>query len=190
MKKVLFLFTIAVSLIACKKDIRVAPEEMTGNLEQLIPPGYQLQECIVPTETALMAGQSTNVGTVTIWNDDTKVYVSYQTTGSYKVKRTHLYVGACNTIPVNGAGNPRIGLYPYSTDHGTGVQTFTYEILRSSLPAGCLCVSSHAEVVGYNSTGGINFTETGWGYGEQVTDGGSWAMKFGYCQQLCDEPPR
>src|SRR5688572_19860172 len=184
MKKVLFLFTIAVSLIACKKDIRVAPEE-TGNLEQVIPPGYQLQECIVPTETALMAGQSTNVGNITVWNDDTKVYVSYQTTGSYAVRRTHLYVGACNTIPVNGAGNPRIGLYPYSTDHGTaGVQVYTYEILRSNLPAGCICISAHAEVVG------PNFSETGWGYGEQVTDGGSWAMKFGYCQQLCDEPPR
>jgi len=36
-------------------------------------------------------------------------------------------------------------------------------------------------VVAYNAGGQIIFSQTGWGQGEQINDGGSWAMKFGYC---------
>ncbi len=217
MKKIILPAVIALFAMACQKDTKdtvasVNQEETVGtpgsgkssrttrgvrthhlNLnssESRIPPGYEVPVCVVQTETVLTAGQTINTGTVSVWNDENNVYVAYQTDGDYRLKKTHLFVGGCGTIPTNNAGNPRIGNFPYQTQHGTGVSLFVYAIPRSSLPLGCLCVAAHAEVVAYNASGAVTFSQTGWGFGEQINDGGSWAMKFGYCIQDCDEGPR
>jgi hypothetical protein len=187
MKKALLLIAAPVLLIACNKEAEIiSPDEqelVLDNNVSSIPAGYSVPSCVTIVETPILAGQTTNVGSVTVWNDAANLYVSYQMTGDYKVRRTHMYAGACDAVPVNNAGNPRIGQYPYQADHGTaGVQIYTYTIPRSSLPSGCICVSAHAEVIGPN-----NFSETGWGQGEQINDGGSWAMKFNYCQADCND---
>lgn len=186
MKKLFTILTLSVLAFSCQKsteEIQLANQQDEFFLN--IPGGYTVPECVTPVETAILAGQTTNVGTITVWNDENNVYVHYQTTGSYKLKKTHLFVGACSGIPVNNSGNPRIGQYPYQTTHGTtGVQEFTYIIPKSSLPPeGCLCVSAHAEIVAYNASGQLIYSQTGWGQGEQISDGGSWAMKFGYCPE-------
>lgn len=189
MKKLFVLIALSFFVFSCQKSKDIIPA--TASLyspEFTVPAGYSVPDCLTPSETALMAGQSDNVGSVTLWNDENNVYVSYQMIGAYKLKQTHLYIGACSSIPVNGAGNPRIGLFPYSATHGTtGVSVYTYTIPRSSLPAGCVCVSAHAEVVAYNSSGQQYYSETGWGQGAQINDGGSWAMKFEYCPEECEE---
>jgi hypothetical protein len=195
MKKIFLPLLIAFFVLACQKDKDATSEQplriaIANSTEHNLPAGYELPYCVIATETPLLAGQTTNTGSVTVWNDETNVYVAYQTTGNYRVKKTHLFIGACNTIPVNNSGNPRIGNYPFQANHGTGVAAYVYTIPRSSLPEGCLCVSAHAEVVAYGANGSVVFSQTGWGQGEQINDGGSWAMKFGYCQQDCDGGPR
>jgi hypothetical protein len=196
MKKILTLLFITAVIVSCQKqavDLLQPKTETIHQQTQAAETGSALSEslgaasCVVAVTTPLMAGQTTNVGSVTVTNDATNVYVTYQTTGSYLVKKTHLYVGSCSGIPVNNSGNPKIGQYPYKTNHGTGVNSFTYTVSRSCLPAGCICVSAHAEVVAYNASGTVIFSQTGWGFGEQINNGGSWAMKFGYCQQDCDD---
>ncbi|HYC39286.1 MAG TPA: hypothetical protein VEB63_02275 [Chitinophagaceae bacterium] len=179
----LLLSALAVLFVSCQKENL---DELAQRENQITPPpGYTIPACVTATETALLGGQTTTVGTVLIWNDATNVYVSYMLSGNYRVRRTHLYVGACNAIPVNGAGNPRIGLYPYQTDHGTGgTDIYTYTIPRNSLPGGSICVSAHAEVVAFTN-GSMTFNETGWAQGDQINDGGSWAMKVSYVQQDC-----
>jgi|GEM_PF-1239536 len=183
MKTLLLSLLTVVLLVSCQKskDIETVP----GSEFQMVnpPEGYTIPDCISETETPMLAAQTINVGSVLVWNDDNNVYVSYILTNGNLLRRTHLYVGACNSIPVNNAGNPRIGLYPYSTDHGTaGVAVYTYTIPRSNLPTTELCISSHAEVITVS-----NGNQTGWGQGVQINDGGSWAMKFGYIQQNCEE---
>jgi hypothetical protein len=127
MKKLFTILTLSVLAFSCQKsseDILYADQSEEFFLN--IPAGYSVPECVTPVETAILAGQTTNVGTITVWNDENNVYVHYQTTGDYKLKKTHLFVGACSGIPVNNSGNPRIGQYPYQTTHGTtGVQAFT-----------------------------------------------------------------
>jgi hypothetical protein len=201
MKKTFMYFFVAVVFTACQKQrvdtvtpvsseptvIQNGTASVSETANSATPESFStIPPCVVAVETPLMAGQSINVGLVTVTNDETNVYVTYQTSGSYLVKKTHLFVGSCDDIPVNNSGNPRIGQYPYQTTHGIGVASYTYTIPRSSLPAGCLCVSAHAEVVAYNAAGTVIFSQTGWGFGEQINDGGSWAMKFDYCQQECE----
>lgn len=183
MKKLFTLIALSAIIFSCQKEVKTNTDSPSVYATFNIPAGYSVPECVQPVETALLAGQSINVGTVTVWNDENNVYVNYVMSGDYKLKKTHLYVGDCSAIPVNNSGNPRIGQYPYQTTHGTtGVSSYLYTIPKSSLPAsGCLCVSSHAEVVAYNASGQIVFSQTGWGQGQQIVDGGSWAMKFGYC---------
>ncbi len=185
MKKIIILLAFPLAFFSCSKNDAVGSQDLSIQATPTIPTGYILPNCVIPVETAIMAGQTTNVGTITVWNDANYVYVYYQFSGNYKTKQTHLFVGACSAIPVNNSGNPRIGQYPYAVNHGTaGVSSYTYAIPRTSLPLGCLCISAHAEVIA------PGFSETGWGQGSQINDGGSWAMKFDYCQEDCDDDDR
>ena len=188
MKKILP-FLLLTALISCSKSGQDINQDIpTIQATPVIPSGYAVPSCIIPKETDFLAGQTINTGNITIWNDETNVYVHYQVTGGYRLKKTHLYVGAENMIPTNNAGNPRIGQYPRQTDHGTpGVSGYTYVIPRSSLNSGstgCLWISAHAEVGGTDPSG-QSFSQTGWAAGPQVNDGGSWAMKYAYCIDEC-----
>jgi hypothetical protein len=178
--KMLPLLVFIILATACQKN---ATKEQTV-YRSGIPAGYT--NCGESTERTILAGQTTNTGSVTVWNDENNLYVYYQATGNYLFKKTHLYVGFCNTIPVNNGGNPRIGLYPYNNDHGAGVSSFLRVIPLNSWTEGTsLCVSAHAEVVAYGSNGSVTYSQTGWGQGAQINDGGSWAMKFEYTIQSC-----
>lgn len=186
MRKLSILSALAILLFSCQKNIESNARDSISQDAFSIPSGYQQPECGSPSVTALMAGQNDNVGDIGVWNDENNIYVSFQTIGAYRLKKTHLFVGDCGAIPTNGAGNPRIGLFPYTMTHGTtGVSVYTYTIPRTSVPAGSVCVAAHAEVVAFDASGNQYYSQTGWGSGPQINDGGSWAMKFCYSPQQC-----
>lgn len=155
------------------------PQLKPGN-EEGVSGSFAMEEACAPTVVSLMAGQHHNAGTVTVTNDYTYVYVTYSTTGDWVLSQTHLYVGDCSLIPVNNAGNPRIGHFPYSGSHAN-LKNYTYRIPLSALPNGCGCIAAHAVVKKLNASGQVITTETAWGSGTPITPGGSWAMKFEYC---------
>src|SRR5690348_16511548 len=133
MKKILLpalLFAVLFT-VSCKKAEQTAPAmqeqavapaqagpryvilaEGDGNKEIVMGREGEPTEC-VPTETALIAGQTINAGTVTVTNDAEYIYVTYATTGGWKITQTHLYVGDCALIPVNNPGNPLPGQFPF-----------------------------------------------------------------------------
>lgn len=141
----------------------------------------RVDNCL-PTEVNLIAGQTMIAGTVTVINDAEYIYVTYTTTGGWVLTQTHLYVGACNLIPVNNPGNPIPGQFPYSGTHNN-ITTITYQVPISKIPVGsCGCIAAHAVVKQLNSSGGTIQTQTGWGQGTQINMGsGNWGMKFDYC---------
>ncbi len=141
----------------------------------------RVDNCL-PTEVNLIAGQTMIAGTVTVTNDAEYIYVTYSTTGGWVLTQTHLYVGACNLIPVNNPGNPIPGQFPYSGTHNN-ITTITYQVPISKIPVGsCGCIAAHAVVKQLNSSGGTIQTQTGWGQGTQINMGsGNWGMKFDYC---------
>lgn len=139
------------------------------------------QECI--TTVDLMAGQNTVIGNVTIFNDAFNLYVTYTTTGGWLLDETHLFVGEFDDMPTTPLGNPKIGLFPYASVHD-GISTYTYTIPLDWEE--CITIATHAAV--YKEEDGIiTQAETAWGEGEQISQAGSWAMMFEYCNSTCCE---
>ena len=194
-KIVLFFAVIAVSAIAityssCSNDLNLAEEEgvvaVTAGTRAVEVPAC-VDPCRDVQEVRLMAGQHYEAGKVYVVNNKEKLYVAYETTGEWKMKAIHLFVGACDKLPVNKQGNLVPGQFPYKVEFN-GLQTFYYvEIPLDTLPEGCVCVAAHAEVVKVVD-GEIVQSETAFGEGEKV--GKNWFMKFEYCIAVCeDEPP-
>lgn len=194
-KIVLFFAVIAVSAIAithssCSNDLNLAEEEgvvaVTAGTRAVEVPAC-VDPCRDVQEVRLMAGQHYEAGKVYVVNNKEKLYVAYETTGEWKMKAIHLFVGACDKLPVNKQGNLVPGQFPYKVEFN-GLQTFYYvEIPLDTLPEGCVCVVAHAEVVKVVD-GEIVQSETAFGEGGKV--GKNWFMKFEYCIAVCeDEPP-
>jgi hypothetical protein len=102
-----------------------------------------------PSEFTLYAGQDIPVGTVTVSNDDTDLYVTYETTGDWVMTETHLAVATALTgIPQTKTGNPIPGKFPYSTIHDPAVMEFTYTIplALAWAPDTSLFIAAHAVV--------------------------------------------
>jgi hypothetical protein len=132
-----------------------------------------------PTVTNLMAGQTTVAGSVTVVDDRDlgTLTITYQVNAGWSLKEVHLYAGTLSGIPIAGNGNPRPGQFPYKkTNFASGIQTWSISIPLSSLPPDEVTIAAHAVVC--NTTTGA--TETGWGQGAQINDGGSWAMRFSH----------
>ncbi len=135
----------------------------------------------VATVTELTAGQFYNAGSVTVTNDADFIYVTYTTANNYVLTETHLFVGDCAAIPLNNAGSPVPGLFPYSAAHNNET-SYTYKVPISAIEAGnCGCIAAHAVVVKLDAGGNIIDQQTAWGSGYRIKPKGNWAMAFGYC---------
>lgn len=96
-------------------------------------------------EKDLIAGQHHVAGKVTVASDGANILVTFTTNENWSLFATHLYVGDCDAMPVNGGGNPRIGRFPYKEEHEGGVNSFTYTIPFEEVGE-CFCFAAHAEV--------------------------------------------
>ena len=128
----------------------------------------------------LTAGQHIDVGTVTVSNDETNLYVVYETTGNWVITETHLYVGTEAGIPLNGGGNPKIGHFPY---HGNDDSPFTIPLAGLGDE---FVIVAHA-VVKKVIDGQTVQSETAFGCGEFSFPGNRWGCYFDYEKQECEE---
>ena len=99
-----------------------------------------------PQKVDLLASQDILVGTVSVWNDCTDLYVKYETTGGWEMTKTHLAVAtSLDGIP-QAKGNPIPGQFPYSKKHDPAVTEFTYTIPLEGLGTEPV-IAAHAKVV-------------------------------------------
>jgi hypothetical protein len=182
MQKLLITTTaLLLMLSGCKKDTDILTGKTHKNAQSTI------QYCGVPQQVNLLAGQTINIGNVTVGNDENFLYVTYQATGAWYFTELHLFVGDCNNKPVNKSGNPVPGLFPYKTSFSAPYsQSYTFIIPLSSLPE-CYCIAAHAATIKKNSAGGVAQSETAWGEGIRFVPKGNWAMYFNSCKQACND---
>ena len=98
-----------------------------------------------PFEKDLIAGQHHVAGKVSLASDGTNILVTFTTNENWSLYATHLYIGDCDALPMNGGGNPRIGRFPYKEEHEGGVNSYTYTIPFEEVGE-CFCFAAHAEV--------------------------------------------
>ncbi|MBL7728507.1 MAG: hypothetical protein JNM68_12510 [Dinghuibacter sp.] len=186
MKNALFaLLLLGGLLTACSKE-NALPEEQPQiqNRNPLDERGTDEPFCTTATVN-LIAGQHINAGNIEILQDEQFIYVTYNTTDGWVLAKTHLYVGGCAAIPVNGAGNPQPGRFPYKAAH-SNVTSYTYAVPIAAIGIGnCGCIAAHAEVKKLNASGSVIQQETAWGEGSAINPSGSWAMKFEFCPVAC-----
>ena len=146
---------------------------------------YDYSPCGDEVVTTLYAGRSIDVGTLTIGNDEDDLVITYTLDGDWELSETHLFVGDCDDIPLTGAGNPKIGHFPYTASHGSGTTEYTYVISLDDLDD-CYCISAHAAVVEVDGDGEVISEETAFGEGEYEFTGTRWGWYMEYCTEACD----
>ncbi len=175
MKKKSLLFSALIMLFAfvsCSDESGVIE---LNNIQKTTDNDKSGQICGEEKVVDLIAGQHINIGKVTVSNDDTTLYVKYETTSDWPLKETHLYVGPESGIPLNGGGNPKIGHFPYSETHNN-VYSYTYEIDLADFDE-CFVVVTHA----------VSRGETAFGCGDKEFPGKRWGCYFDYCKQECED---
>jgi hypothetical protein len=168
-------------LVGCKKE-----ETLLTNSNNHRNGSSQIDYCGTPQQVNLLAGQTINVGSVTVGNDATNLYVTYTTTGSWYLTELHLYVGDCRAMPVNKSGNPVPGQFPNKATFSSPnySQQYTFVLPLSSLPD-CYCVAAHAAVIKKGTNGQVTQGETAWGEGTRFVSKGNWGMYFNACETPC-----
>ena len=197
MRNVITIFVFVLLSIACdnSEDIDsvlateakiLINEESQILLEPSTIPKEEIEDlsCGDAKISTLFAGQHINIGTVTVFNDEVNLYVSYNLKGNWWLNETHLYVGSENKIPYNNGGNPKIGHFPYHGDHGV-VKNYIFTIPLENIEE-CIVVISHAEVIQKNNNEIVG-SESAFGYGENEFPGNRWGWTSDYCQQECTE---
>ena len=140
-----------------------------------------------PVYATLYAGNGgPEVGWVKVWEDETNLYVAYMIDLStdWVLTETNVAVGtcvdgACEGIPVNKKGNPKVGKFPYSDPHGP-VTFKEYVIPLSSVTGPTLCIAAHAVVDNPWYQEETAWARTCAGY---EFPGRSWATYFCYTLQ-------
>lgn len=149
-----------------------------------------------PLVTALIAGQSINVGTVTVEPGDGELLVTYEITEpGWYMTATHTHVATDpDSIPqVNG--NPIPGQFDYQTawEFDQHVTEWTQHVAVPEGENWCeedyLYIAAHAIVkkfLGYDYDGNPTYqTETAWGYGPEFK-GKNWATYIEW-EVCCNE---
>ncbi len=173
----------SVFFVSCNKDAanELAPNVAAGKQFVTYKTGADL--CGQVTSVRFLAGQNKVAGTVEVGNDADSVYVTYSTTGPWRMRMLHLYVGKCSTLPINKSGNPVPGQFPFKKSFGSySATTYTFSFPKSMFDD-CFCVAAHAEVAHANGSN----AETAWGEGTRFVAKGNWGMYFSACKQDC--PP-
>ncbi|UCE24473.1 MAG: hypothetical protein JSU74_00020, partial [Candidatus Zixiibacteriota bacterium] len=139
-----------------------------------------------PDYTNLLAGRNIDAGDISFEIVDGELLVTYTSTGGWKMKTLHLWVG-CDPdgYPHGRSGNPRIGQFPFVFDVAGGTShTFIIDLAD---PAVVSCLGTidcengnlfyamaHAEMFKGDGFGGYRY-ETGWADGNAV-GGRNWTM--------------
>ncbi len=109
----------------------------------------------------LMAGQYTDVGSVTVTDDTDNIYVTFDIdVDGWYITETHVDIQtSTSSFPLTKSGNPQVGKFAYSGEHDY-VDSVTYTIPKSSVSgwANGFHVAAHA-VVAYLGEETITFED-------------------------------
>ena len=133
-----------------------------------------------PYSTTLYAGQTTDVGSVSLTNTTDHLRIDVEINAPWMMQKLHLYVGP-GPLPTNAGGNVAPGQFPYQWDFNpNGTQLFSTTIPFSQFGLTCgdsAVVAVHVEVCKWVNQ--VQTCETGWAFGTPF-GGAQWGWSFDY----------
>ncbi len=119
----------------------------------------------------LIAGRTEDVGDVTCWIQGGDFFALYSMNMGWKLAETHLAVaGSILDIELTKNGNPKVGHFPWKTEHEPTVDEYLYSIALDELGFdhnGEMVIAAHAAVLLYSDEGAIEREEGAWAYGDR-----------------------
>jgi hypothetical protein len=195
MEKCLFgiLFVLA-ALVSCSKPESLEDQIVSDSNDVLLATAVELKGYIasVPADIkgiadtcksktfTLLAGKTTDVGSVVVANDKNFIYVTYNTTGGWNLAEVHLYV--LDTEPTERLTPGQAPNKSGSLADGTTTYTFTIP-LKEGECGSTLWLQAHASVVKNGQAG-----ETAYGGEIVIPDRGSWYGNISYTVECCNPP--
>ncbi len=180
----------AVAFTACDDSVSsISDAQMkSSTMSALAQSSAPAEICGEATVTTLWAGQHHDAGTLSVSNDGEYLYVTYATTGDWRLKKTHMNVSSSlDGVPTNRPGIPIPGQFEYSESHDN-ITSYTYKISLNDLDGDSFVIAAHAEVVKLNNNGAVVREETAWG-GNTPGDSPRWWYYSVHEVQECNGTP-
>ncbi|ADI74493.1 conserved repeat domain protein [Methanohalobium evestigatum Z-7303] len=136
-----------------------------------------------PCVRNLIAGQHYDSGDVVVWNNESHLFVKYDTGDNWCLEETQVSVNtSLDDIPQTNNGIPIPGQFGYRNDSHGCIDNFTYEIPLNEISLNdcdTVYILTHANVSRLNPDENEDPDETAWGEGEDF-GGNRWAYYFCY----------
>lgn len=180
----LFMGALALTMTSCEtenvSETNATTRQALMTTAVAVAPIENLTPC---AHTELLAAQRYDAGDIKVYFDQNNLYVEYQASTNWHLRKTHLYVGDQRLIPLTRLGSPNVEFFPIQETLGEGAQIAMYSIPKVNLRK-CFIISAYAEVYKTDSNGEIIQVESAWSTGERFSEE-SWGMYFDVCQSDC-----
>jgi hypothetical protein len=181
------LLGLPILFIGCQKSEVLEPASKTNPTQG----NNALKSTIVYCGTPIVANlvdfeQTINPGTVTVGNDENKLYITYELSGDWWIQNATLYVGPASGVPgdmnPDGSGNftPWYPYFPYYYYPWDFVQNHTFEIDLSTLPESFI-------VIAYSNSKNLVTNENKYIWGKSVMKYQGYYLE--YTKKSCGPPP-
>jgi hypothetical protein len=188
--QILAIALLSIAFVSCSKEF-LNEDATTNSIQTATTLKSTGLSALCGSDTlTLWAGQTIDAGTLIVSNDETNLYVTYNTTGDFGT--LHLWVGTDLTLlPTtpngSGLGTPIPGQFPYVYD-AAGLTTYTFTIPLANISFYTACgntinVVAHAEV----SINGGNETAFGGDIAGKGTN--RWYFYTAYVTSCCSGTP-
>lgn len=168
------LAALVLTAVSCRKETISTPAALQ-QLKCATP-----TPCGTPVVATLRTTQRQSVGTVTVSNDASSLYVTYATTCGMRLEDLRLYVGDLALLPVR-SGQPVVSRFPYGI-HTTGtVTSYTFTIPLAALSS-CFSVMAEATVRASWCS-----SQTAWAGTIHYGASCSSAYYLSYCRTTCTQ---
>ena len=208
MKQFGVVLLLIIAIFACRKHNSAnggsnpPPDDPPGVYESLLSlPNVTFCESVFISNLKIQDG--TDIGTVTVGNDSSYLYLTYNLTGNWYIGDAQSYAGQQSLIPLNVDGNPIYTQFP-GKQHLNFCdlrKTFSFRVLLSSLTSDSdpLCpthtsfyIAMRAAVKQFSNAANCSTgtDQPAWGAPFLINPNNSneWATAFYYCKQDCTTP--
>lgn len=170
----------ALLLFSCQDDETVSDQFpfLKGQIE--VPTETT---CGIPTVLSLVDAQDNELGNLEISNDLENLYLSVSTNNTWFLKSTQVYTGPKSQIPLDDAGLPASGNFPYKLTHSPLVENYILTIPLDEVDE-CSTIALFVEIARLDDNGVLLEEATAWAKGENFQEG-SEAMTYEHCLGEC-----